>query len=83
MIHGWVRSFWRLEDEFSPDEIWVFLTGEGPHRENILPQYKANRGSPQRDFRGATGILKQLTGAMGYGWAEKMDWKPMTSLPPK
>ena len=26
MIHGWLRSFWRLEDDFKPDDIWVFLT---------------------------------------------------------
>ena len=72
MIHGWVRSFWRLEDDFSPDEIWVFFDRGGcPQRENILPEYKANRGSPPEGFSEQLEYVKQLTGAMGYGWAEK------------
>ncbi len=72
MIHGWVRSFWRLEDDFSPDEIWVFFDRGGcPQREEILPQYKANRGSPPDGFVEQLEIVKGLTGAMGYGWAEK------------
>lgn len=72
MIHGWVRSFWRLEDDFSPDEIWIFFDKGGcPLRENILPQYKANRGSPPEGFSEQLEYVKELTGAMGYGWAEK------------
>ncbi len=72
MIHGWVRSFWRLEDDFSPDEIWVFFDRGGcPQRESILPEYKANRGSPPEGFSEQLDYVKQLTGAMGYGWAEK------------
>jgi len=72
MIHGWVRSFWRLEDDFSPDEIWVFFDRGGcPQRESILPEYKANRGSPPEGFSEQLEYVKQLTGAMGYGWAEK------------
>jgi len=72
MIHGWVRSFWRLEDDFSPDEIWVFFDKGGcPQRETILPEYKANRGSPPEGFSEQLEYVKQLTGAMGYGWAEK------------
>lgn len=72
MIHGWVRSFWRLEDDFSPDEIWVYFDHGGcPARENILPQYKANRGSPPDGFREQLEIVKELTGAMGYGWGQK------------
>ena len=72
MIHGWVRSFWRLEDDFSPDEIWVFFDHSGcTVREKILPEYKANRGSPPEGFSSQLEFVKQLTGAMGYGWAEK------------
>jgi DNA polymerase-1 len=72
MIHGWVRSFWRLEDDFSPDEIRVFFDRGGcPKRESILPEYKANRGSPPEGFSEQLEYVKQLTGAMGYGWAEK------------
>ena len=25
MIHGWLRTFWRLEDDYKPDQIWVFF----------------------------------------------------------
>ena len=72
MIHGWVRSFWRLDDDFSPDEIWVFFDHGGcPARENILPEYKANRGSPPEGFPEQLEFVKQLTGAMGYGWGQK------------
>ena len=72
MIHGWVRSFWRLEDDFSPDETWVFFDRGGcPAREQILPEYKANRGSPPDGFPEQLEWVKELTGAMGYGWAEK------------
>ena len=72
MIHGWVRSFWRLEDDFSPNEIWVFFDHGGCSlREKILPQYKANRGSPPEGFSEQLEYVKQLTGAMGYGWSEK------------
>ncbi|MEK9773372.1 MAG: 5'-3' exonuclease H3TH domain-containing protein [Opitutae bacterium] len=72
MIHGWVRSFWRLEDDFSPDEIWVFFDRGGcPQRESILPEYKANRGSPPEGFSEQLEYVKQLTGAMGYGWGQK------------
>ena len=72
MIHGWVRSFWRLEDDFSPDEIWVFFDYGGCQvREKILPEYKANRGNPPEGFSEQLEYVKQLTGSMGYGWAQK------------
>ena len=25
MVHGWVKSFWKLEDEFNPNQIHVFF----------------------------------------------------------
>ncbi len=71
MIHGWLRTFWRLEDDYSPDEIWVFFDlGGCPHREEILPEYKANRGSPPDGFAEQLAWVKQMTGCLGYGWAE-------------
>lgn len=72
MIHGWIRSFWKMEDEFKPDEVWVFFDlGGCPHREEILPSYKANRGIPPEDFTKQIGWVKKLTIAMGYGMFEQ------------
>ena len=51
MIHGWIRTLWRLEDDLSPDEICIFFDkGGSPRREQILPSYKANRGLPPDGF---------------------------------
>ncbi len=71
MIHGWLRTFWRLEDDYKPDQIWVFFDlGGCPHREQILPEYKANRGSPPDGFSEQLEWVKKLTIALGYGLAE-------------
>ena len=71
MIHGWLRSFWRLEDDFKPDDIWVFFDlGGCPQREKILPEYKANRGSPPEGFVEQLEWVKKLSLALGYGTGE-------------
>ena len=71
MIHGWLRSFWRLEDDFKPDDIWVFFDlGGCPQREKILPQYKSNRGSPPEGFVEQLGWVKKLSTSLGYGTGE-------------
>ena len=72
MIHGWLRSFWRLEDDFKPDQIWVFFDLGGCHkREKILPEYKANRGVPPDRFTVQLEWVKKLTLSMGYGFGEE------------
>ena len=72
MIHGWLRSFWRLEDDFKPDQIWVFFDLGGCHkREKILPEYKANRGVPPDGFIEQLEWVKKLTLSMGYGFGEE------------
>ena len=72
MIHGWLKSFWRIEEDFSPDSIWVFFDlGGCRKRENILPEYKANRGNPPEGFLEQLNWVKKLTVAMGYGMAEE------------
>ena len=71
MVHGWLRSFWRLEDDWSPSEVWVFFDkGGSRRRERILPTYKANRGLPPEGFSEQLEWVKRLTTALGYGWAE-------------
>ena len=67
MIHGWLKTLWRLEDEIHPDEICVFFDKGGcPRREKILPEYKANRGSPPEGFSDQLDWVKRLTEALGY-----------------
>lgn len=67
MIHGWLKTFWRLEDEILPDEVCVFFDKGGcPRREKILPEYKANRGSPPEGFSDQLEWVKKLTEALGY-----------------
>ena len=71
MIHGWLRSFWRLEDEHNPDEICIFFDkGGSPRRQNLLPQYKANRGSPPEGFSEQLEWVKTMSSALGYFWKE-------------
>ena len=72
MIHGWLRSFWRLEDDFSPDQVWVYFDlGGCPKREEILPEYKANRGNPPEGFSEQLEWIKKLSVALGYGIGEE------------
>ena len=72
MIHGWIKSFWRMEDDFAPDQIWVFFDlGGCPQREKILPDYKANRGAPPEGFSEQLDWVKKLSRAMGYGVSEQ------------
>lgn len=67
MIHGWLRTLWRLEDDMQPDELCVFFDkGGSPRREQILPDYKANRGAPPEGFTEQLEWVKKLTEALGY-----------------
>ena len=67
MIHGWLRTMWRLEDEFSPNEMHIFFDRGGCHRrEKILPAYKANRGLPPDGFNEQLRWVKKLTNALGH-----------------
>ena len=71
MIHGWIRTLWRLEDDLSPDEICIFFDkGGSPRREQILPSYKANRGLPPDGFLEQLKWVKKINEAMGYFWME-------------
>lgn len=71
MIHGWLRTMWRLEDEFSPNEMHIFFDRGGSHRrEKILPAYKANRGLPPDGFNEQLRWVKKLTNALGHNTYE-------------
>ena len=68
MIHGWLRTFWKLEDDFKPEETHVFFdVGGAKRREELLPSYKENRGLPPEGFSEQLEWVKKLTIALGYG----------------
>lgn len=72
MVHGWVKSFWKLEDEFNPNQIHVFFDlGGATKREELLPSYKENRGLPPEGFQDQLEWIKKLSEAFGYGVYEK------------
>ena len=72
MVHGWVKSFWKLEDEFNPNQIHVFFDlGGATKREELLPSYKENRGLPPEGFLDQLEWIKKLSEAVGYGVYEK------------
>jgi DNA polymerase-1 len=72
MVHGWLRSFWKMEDDLTPRSIQVFFDKDGAtRREKILPSYKENRGLPPEGFSEQLEWVKKLTDALGYGRSEK------------
>ena len=72
MVHGWVKSFWKLEDELNPNQIHVFFDlGGATKREELLPSYKENRGLPPEGFLDQLEWIKKLSEAFGYGVYEK------------
>ena len=72
MIHGWLRTFWKLEDSLKPDSIHVFFDLDGSkRRECLLPTYKENRGLPPDGFCEQLEWVKVLSKALGYGTYEQ------------
>ena len=66
-LHGWVRTLWKLEDTLGKGNTVVFfdLGGSARHRE-LLPEYKAQRGSMPDELRAQIPLLKELSRLMGY-----------------
>ncbi len=49
MIHGWLRSFWKLEDELTPKRIRVFFDKGGQLEErHYFPLIKRIGGHPRK-----------------------------------
>lgn len=72
MIHGWIRTFWKIEDDFQPEQIHVFFDLDGAkRREELLPSYKENRGLPPDGFKEQLDWVKKLSLALGYGVYEE------------
>lgn len=72
MLHGWLRAFWKLEDEHRPDQVRVYFDlGAPKRREELLPEYKANRGASPDPFKHQLPWVKKLTAALGYACDER------------
>ena len=72
MVHGWLRTFWKLEDSLKPDSVHVFFDLDGSkRRERLLPSYKENRGLPPDGFCEQLEWVKLLSKALGYGTYEQ------------
>ena len=82
MVHGWLRSFWRLEDDWKPDEIWIFFDkGGSRRREEILPSYKANRGLPPEGFPSNWSGSSVCPRRLVTDASSVRAWRPTISLP--
>ncbi|HVU17447.1 MAG TPA: 5'-3' exonuclease H3TH domain-containing protein [Candidatus Didemnitutus sp.] len=65
-LHGWVKTLWRLQDQFSPDGMLVFFDlGGAQDRLAIHPEYKANRKETPEALERQIPVLKDITRAMG------------------
>lgn len=65
-IHGWVKSLWKLSDEYQPGEvIVVFDLGEDAFRQNLLPSYKQQRKETPPELIQQIPVIQTLTQAMG------------------
>lgn len=66
-LHGWVRTFWSLEDSEKPDRTVVFFDLGGSERHlAALPDYKAQRDETPEDLDRQIPEIKRLTLLMGY-----------------
>ena len=78
MIHGWLRSFWRLEDDFKPMIFGCFDLGGVPPTGKNLAQYKPIGVAHPRALLNNWNGLK-LSLALGYGTGEAEGRRRMIS----
>ena len=72
MMHGWVRTIWALEDQFSPDAMIAVMDAGSDEREALHPEYKANRGETPEPITQQLPFVKKLTPLLGI---------PITEVP--
>lgn len=71
-LHGWVRTFWKLEDDRGRADTAVFFDCGGSVRHRtLLPEYKAQRASMPDAMRMQMPLIKGLTRLMGYRLIER------------
>ena len=72
MLHGWVRTLWSLEDQFSPDRIVCAMDAGADEREALQEDYKANRSETPAELEQQIPWVERITPHMGI---------PLVSLP--
>lgn len=71
-LHGWLRTFWKLEDLEKPEKIAVFFDlGGSTDRLAVLPTYKAHRSDMPEALKAQIPKLKELTQLLGYSLVEE------------
>lgn len=71
-IHGWLRTLWKLHDEWKPDYMVVFFDlGKSAFREALSKEYKSQRSKTPDDLCLQLPIIRELTTAMGYACIER------------
>lgn len=71
-LHGWVRTLWWIEDQFSPDRLIVFFDlGGGQRQLAIRDDYKANRKETPEELARQMPVIKAWTRAAGYVGLER------------
>ena len=70
MIHGWLRTIWRLEDDFQDSEICVFFDKEAVQRGKYFLSIKGTEGHHLRLLMQLTGLshLPVFSGTFGMKW---------------
>lgn len=67
VLHGFMRSIFKLEDTLKPDAVCVFFdSGGSKERTNILSDYKANRPETPKELKTQIPFVKLLSVALGY-----------------
>ncbi|HEY4299323.1 MAG TPA: 5'-3' exonuclease H3TH domain-containing protein [Candidatus Didemnitutus sp.] len=65
-LHGWMKTIWRLQDQFVQDGMFVFFDlGGAQDRLALHPEYKAHRKETPEALERQIPIIKDLTRAMG------------------
>ncbi len=71
-VHGWIRTLWKLNDIYTPDEMLVFFDlDRSAYRLDLLPEYKANRSATPAEFKEQVEPIKAITRALGYSIIER------------
>lgn len=66
-LHGWIKTFWKLEDMEQPDLIVAFFDEEGSDRhQTLLPDYKANRTEMPEPLAQQIPIMKDIARLLGW-----------------